>query len=620
MKTILFDLETNGLYHETTEIHCCVAYVLEEEKYYKFASKPLKGVDGNIDDMYNFLSTATTLIAHNGIKFDLPVLRKLNWTWDYNGKVLDTLIISKLKYPNIGLTDSNRKNFPPKLIGSHSLAAWGYRVRLSKGDFGKQENAWDVLTQEMLDYCVRDVEVLVRVFERMVSSGLPPEQAIWIEQEFATIISRQEKYGVYFNVEEAQKLHIEILEEAEAITKEVTETFGYIVKPGEVKTPANNRTLIKGQPYPVRYFKDAPYCAVTFEQFNPGSRGHIYKVLVDKYNWKPTEYTEKGSPIVNESVLSSLEYPEAKLLNKYLTIRKLLGQLAEGDNAWLKCVDYNTSRIYGSVDTLGAVSRRCTHNRPNMAQVPSNRAFKGHECRALFTVPKGKKLVGCDADALELRTLSHYMARHDNGKYALAVDEGKKENGTDIHTLNQKAAGLPDRDTAKTFIYAFLYGAGDEKIGTIVDGTKEDGAKLKETFFKKIPAIKSLLDGVKGTYRKTKTIKALDGNPYYIRSEHSALNTLLQGAGALVMKVYLVLLDRNLGKYYINSRNNTMDRVQYEFVINCHDEVQIECDEDIATDIARICEESFKDVTEYFKFRIPLRGNADIGDNWSETH
>lgn len=616
---VIFDIETNGLYNETTEIHC-ISVKVDDKPTLVYTSKPIKGSSGTIDDALDILSRADVLIGHNIIKFDLPVIRKLNWTWDYKGKIIDTLIVSKLKYPNIGLTDSNRKNFPPKMIGSHSLKAWGYRVRKYKGDYNQKEDAWDILTEDMVEYCRQDTEVTATVFERMVSSGLPPEQALWIEQEFATIISRQEKYGVYFNVEEAQKLHIEILEEAEAITKEVTETFGYIVKPGEVKTPANNRTLIKRQPYPVRYFKDVPYCTVTFDQFNPGSRDHIYKVLVDKYNWKPTEYTEKGSPIVNESVLSSLEYPEAKLLNKYLTIRKLLGQLAEGDNAWLKCVNSTTNRIYGSVDTLGAVSRRCTHNRPNMAQVPSNRAFKGHECRALFTVPKGKKLVGCDADALELRTLSHYMARHDNGKYATAVDEGKKENGTDIHTLNQKAAGLPDRDTAKTFIYAFLYGAGDEKIGTIVDGTKEDGASLKATFFKKIPAIKSLLDGVKGTYRKTKTIKALDGNPYYIRSEHSALNTLLQGAGALVMKVYLVLLDKNLEKYYRNSRNNTMDRVQYEYVLNVHDEVQIECDEEIAEHVAKICESTFSDVTAYLKFRIPLRGNADIGDDWSQTH
>lgn len=449
--TVLFDIETNGLYHETTEIHC-ISVKVGEEPTLVYTSKPIKGSAGTIEDALDILSRATLLVGHNIIKFDLPVIRKLYWTWDYSGDILDTLLISKLKYPNIALTDSNRKSLPPKLIGSHSLKSWGFRLRKYKGDYGNQEEAWDKLTVDMVEYCRQDTEVTYALYQRLLSSGLPPQQAIWIEQEFAKIISRQEKYGVYFNLKEAQKLHIEILAEADAINEQVTQTFGYLVKQGEVVTPTANRTMVKGLPAPVRYFKDAPFCKVTFETFNPGSRDHIYKVLKDKYDWKPTEYTEKGSVIVNESVLSSLDYPEAQLLNKYLTIKKLLGQLADGDNAWLKCVDEKTSRIYGSVDTLGAVSRRCTHNKPNMAQVPSNRAFKGHECRALFTVPKGKKLVGCDADALELRTLSHYMARHDNGKYAIAVDEGKKENGTDIHTLNQKAAGLPTRDTAKTFI------------------------------------------------------------------------------------------------------------------------------------------------------------------------
>lgn len=611
--TVLFDLETDGLYHECTKIHCCVAYVIEEGKLYRFATDTtLKKVDGDIDDMYNFLSKATTLIAHNGINFDLPVLKKLNWTWDYSGNIYDTLIISKLKYPNLSMTDSNRKNFSPKLVGSHSLKAWGHRVRLAKGLYGEQEDAWDILTQDMLDYCVRDVEVLLKIWERF-SQQLPPEKAIWIEQEFAKIISRQEKYGVYFDIDSAQKLHLEILEEARAIDAQMKDTFGYIVKKGIEMIPKTNRTMIKGMPCPVRYYKDVPYCKVDFVPFNPGSRDQIVQVLKDKYNWKPSNFTEKGTPIVNESVLAQLEYPEAQLLNKYLTIKKLLGQLSDGANAWLKVVNPTTHRIHGRVDTLGAVSRRCTHQSPNIAQVPSNRAFKGHECRALFTVPKGKKLVGCDADALELRTLSHYMARHDGGKYATAVDEGKKEEGTDIHTVNQKAAGLPTRDDAKTFIYAFLYGAGDAKIGTIIDGTKEDGAALKETFFRKIPAIKELLEGVKKVYSKTKVLKALDGNPYFIRSEHSALNTLLQGAGALVMKVYLILLDQNLRKQFTVGK-------QYEFVINCHDEVQIECDEDISKEVASICEDTFSDVTDWFDFRIPLRGQADIGDNWSETH
>lgn len=165
---------------------------------------------------------------------------------------------------------------------------------------------------------------------------------------------------------------------------------------------------------------------------------------------------------------------------------------------------------------------------------------------------------------------------------------------------------------------AFLYGAGDEKIGSIVGGNRNDGAKLKDKFFRKIPAIKKLVDAVQAVVKKTKTLKALDGNPYFIRSSHSALNTLLQGAGALVMKYYLVFLDRNLEKVYTNSSLSKAPK--YEFVLNIHDEVQIECDEDIAEEVSKICVNTFDEVTQYLKFKIPLRGSAAIGDSWADTH
>src|SRR5690606_31621074 len=184
------------------------------------------------------------------------------------------------------------------------------------------------------------------------------------------------------------------------------------------------------------------------------SRTHIYKRLKDKYNWKPKEFTEKGTPKVSEEVLESLPYPEAELLNEYLMIQKRISQLAEGHSAWLKMVRPD-GRIYGSVITNGAVTGRMTHNSPNLAQVPAVNVPYGKECRSLFTVPDDRVLVGADASGLELRCLAHYMARFDKGAYARELLEG------DIHTANQKAAGLPTRDNAKTFIYAFLYGAGD---------------------------------------------------------------------------------------------------------------------------------------------------------------
>ena len=618
--TCIFDIETNGLYREATEVHC-ISIKVDDEPTLVFTSRPIKGSAGSIDDGLLLLSKADLLVGHNIINFDLPTLKKLNWTWDYNGKLLDTLIVSKLKYPNIALTDANRKTIPPRLKGSHSLKAWGYRLRKYKGDYGEQEEAWDKLTEDMVEYCRQDTEVTYSLYKRLQEVGLPPQEAIDLEQDFATIISRQEKYGVYFDLKKARSLHVELLKEAEEAERELYKTFKPLYdwipvnKADEfTKSGKPSKNYLNQVAKGCKYNEDGEWGYFKEVVFNPSSRQHIARWLQEVYYWKPKEHTEKGSIVINEKVLENLDFPEGKILAHYFNVKKLLGQLAEGKNSWLNCVDENTSRIYGRVDTLGAVTRRCTHSTPNMAQVPSGKAYKGHECRALFCVPKGKKLVGCDADALELRTLSHYMAKFDAGKYAKAVDEGNKDNGTDIHTLNQKAAGLPTRDDAKTFIYAFLYGAGDGKIGEIVKGTADDGAKLKESFFRKIPAVKKLLETVKETYKTKKTLRALDGNNYYIRSEHSALNVLLQGAGALVMKYYNILADKNF------QARGWRPGVHYEQVLSIHDECQWEVDEDIAEEFSKVCESSFNDVTKKLNFRIPLRGTADIGDNWSQTH
>lgn len=615
--TAIFDIETNGLYYETTELHC-ISIKVDDNPTGVYTSRPIKGSCGTIKEGLDLLSSCDLLIGHNIINFDLPTIKKL-WPDFTHNEVRDTLLMSKLAYPNLMEKDVNRKTIPPRLKGRHSLKAWGYRLRKLKGEFGAEEEQWKILTEEMVEYCRQDSEVTYSLYNHLLKAEIPKE-AIVLEQDFATIISRQEKYGVWFDIEKAKKLHIELLQEVDEAEADLYKVFTPLkdwVKVNKASRYRKDGQESKNYLNQVKkgcHHRDSDNEWGYYKEvvFNPGSRQHIARWLQEVFDWKPTQFTEKGSIIINDGTLNELEMPEGKILAHYFEVKKLLGQLAEGNNAWLRMVK-DDGRIHGRVDTLGAVSRRCTHSTPNMAQVPSGRAYKGHDARALFSVPKGKKLVGCDADGLELRTLSHYMARFDGGKYARAVDEGDKDKGTDIHTLNQQGAGLPTRDDAKTFIYAFLYGAGDEKIGTIVGGNATDGKRLKDKFFRQIPAIKKLVDQVAYVYKETKTLKALDGNPYYIRSSHSALNTLLQGAGALVMKYWLIFLDKNLSKEFEVGN-------QYEFVLNVHDEAQIECDEEIAERVAEIAEGSFNDVTKYLNFRIPIRGTADIGDNWSQTH
>ncbi len=341
-------------------------------------------------------------------------------------------------------------------------------------------------------------------------------------------------------------------------------------------------------------------------EFNPGSRHHIAKVLKERYNWKPKEFTDAGQPKVDETVLSALPYPEIKPLIEYLTVNKRLGQLSDGKKSWLRYVTPE-GRIHGYVNTNGAITGRMTHSKPNLAQVPAVRAPYGKECRELFLPTKNYLQIGADASGLELRCLAHYMAKWDNGEYANVILTG------DIHSMNQKAAGLPSRDNAKTFIYAFLYGAGDEKIGAIVSKGSKEGRRLKKQFLNKTPAIKKLKEKVEEIVKERGYLKGLDGRQLKIRSAHSALNTLLQSAGAIIMKKALVILDENLQKNYTAG-------IDYEFIANIHDEFQIEALPQYADTIGKEAVKAIKEAGKYFKFRCPLDGEYKIGKNWAECH
>jgi DNA polymerase I-like protein with 3'-5' exonuclease and polymerase domains len=335
-------------------------------------------------------------------------------------------------------------------------------------------------------------------------------------------------------------------------------------------------------------------------EFNPGSRQQIADRLMS-LGWKPTEKTEGGGWKVDETVLSGVDIPEAKLVAEYLMLVKRTSQI----QSWIDAVK-DDGRIHGKVITNGAVTGRMTHSSPNMAQVPASGSPYGKECRACFTVPKGKKLVGCDASGLELRMLAHYMQ---DTAYTEFVVNGKREDGTDIHTVNQKSAGLPTRDNAKTFIYAFLYGAGDAKIGSIVGGSAADGKKLKNRFLRQTPALKKLIEKVQ-KIGACGSLPGLDGRRVWIRSDHAALNTLLQSAGAIVMKQALIHLQEKLEYAKIDAL----------FVGNIHDELQIEVCADKAEEVGILAKQAIIDAGSTLGLRCPLDGDYSIGNSWAETH
>lgn len=660
---LAWDIETDGLLHQMTHVKCINVvdvrtrqeYRFTDHKYYEdvltgdlTSERTLR--DGTIADGLQMLSEAEGHTGQNIIGFDIPALRQLFPKWDIrpDARLVDTKIYSQLMYPDLKERDFARLRkgkLPPEferkgLVGTHKLESWLIRLggRL-KGEFKPADMlrqmpdgslakwSWTEypFSKQCDDYCMDDVRGSVDLYDFFTAKPYS-EEALRTEHIVAGIVGRQERYGFMFDVKAAEALVPELLTRKVELEEQLKGTFGcWYVPSGKPKTAqrGNKKRGIE---------KGVEYQNIKLCEFNPASRDHIANRMRKLFGWQPEEFTPSGKAKVDETTLEGLPFPEAKLCVEYLTVDKRLGQLAEGKQAWLKKVQAD-GRMRGSVNTLGTVTGRMTHSHPNVAQVPRVGSYLGAECRALFIVPPGQKLVGCDAEGLELRCLAHYM---NEVEYTEAVVNGDKAKGTDVHTVNQGILQLRKRDNAKTWIYAFLYGAGDYKLGTIVvddfddekkarffakypPGRKRDaaivrlGKRSRDRIAEGLPALGKMASRVKQAARRG-YLKGIDGRHLLVRSQHSALNTLLQGAGAIVMKVALVLMDDELkARGYIPG-------IDYEFVANVHDEVQLEVDEAIADDVGQIASRAISAAGERLGFRCPLAGDYAVGDCWRDTH
>ena len=512
--------------------------------------------------LQKYLDNCDLIIMHNGICFDAPVLRQ---SWKVSMKpsqVCDTLVLSRL--------------LSPSLEGGHSLAAWGQRLGFPKDDFSD----WDGgLTAEMEKYCIQDTLVTEKLYKHLVlelKQQKFDQRSIDLEHKVQAIIAKQERNGFKLDERKATILLSELQGKLSAIEAEMQSIF-----PTKTIERVSEKT---GKPLKAKV-----------EVFNPGSRKQIAERLQEK-GWKPDRFTETGQPIVDEGTLEGIDIPEAKAINEYLMLQKRVAQI----ESWLKALG-SDGRVHGKVITNGAVTGRMTHMSPNMAQVPNSGSPYGEDCRDLWIVDKGYKLVGIDASGLELRMLAHYMK---DDAYTSEVVSG------DIHTANQKAAGLETRNQAKTFIYAFLYGAGDAKIGTVVGAGAEEGKELKSRFLQNTPSLEELRQLVSKIAKNKGTLPGLDGRRVQVRSDHAALNTLLQSAGAIVMKQALVLLNDELRRAKIN----------YKFVANVHDEWQIEVEEARAEEAGKLGVLSIERAGKVLNMRCPLSGEYKVGNSWKETH
>lgn len=565
MKRIALDIETN-MAHDV--IHLCVTQDIDtgEVKVWKAPS-----------GLTDYLEKASQLVAFNGISFDFPVLNRVWKTKIGLKKAYDPLVVSRLLEPT-------REN-------GHSLASWGDTLKLAKIEY---ERVWEWLQGRRQEYkgecydnphmallehyCKRDVDVLVRVFNHLeaeIDNKCFSRESVQLEHQVAAIIAKQERNGFKLDVVHATCLLSELKGKMSAINDKMQETWPPYEK--ERVSEKTGKTL-------------KPELVV----FNPASRQQVADKLIG-LGWKPTKKTEKGSVIVDESTLQGLKWPEAQMIAEYFMLQKRIAQI----ESWFSFLGAD-GRVHGRVITNGAITGRATHSSPNMGQIPNSSSPYGKECRQCWTVEEGMVQVGIDLSGIELRCFAHYLNDDD---YTKEVVYG------DVHTRNQQAFGVDTRNDAKTVLYATLYGASPAKIGTIIGGNAKRGQTIISNFERSVPAYAKLKSKV-ATYAAKGWLPGLDGRKLWVRSEHSALNTLLQSAGAIIAKQWIVCANRKLAE----------SKIPFKFIAWVHDEIQIETEPQYAEQVGLLVVESAKEAGEILKFRCPVGAEWKSGKNWYDCH
>ena len=647
-ETLVFDLETDGLLRDLTKIHCANVYSTSTHQHERYDS-----VSTPVFQLAERLAEADTIIGHNIIGFDIPAMRKLFPGWEPKGKIIDTYIWAACVWPNIKSHDFSffRKGIlPGSLIGKYNLESFGYRLGVLKGEFAK-ETDWKSWTPEMSDYCEQDVVVTLKLLDKLKLKETSWEQ-VELEMGFNHVIARQTHHGVYFDISKAVALYEELSAKREKLREQLTSEFPpFYKKSGRLFTPkrTQNKYTKAGKPSTnyVGYVEGCPCQKIELVEFNPGSAVHVARMLMQRFDWIPEEFTDADkapselmyqyerlgitaatTPTVNDEIVEALPYPEIKPLAEFLMLNKRCSQISEGKKSWLKFYNEETHRVHGACYQFGAVTGRCAHFDPNLAQVPAGYSPYGDECRDCFTTPDGYLLVGCDADGLEAVCKAHYIAKFDGGAFVKVILEGDKKSGTDIHSLNRDRLGLAARNTAKTWYYAFMYGAGDKKLGltALTDEAYKDfkgnpadlGKKLRDKLAKEFPGLGDLIEAVKSAAKERRWLKGLDGRRIPIRHIHAALNSLLQSAGAVVMKRALVIADTKIQAAGLVPFG--LGGSDYEFVLNVHDEFQAEVKKEHAELVGQCMADGIVEAAQSFNFRCPLSASYDIGPSWKYTH
>lgn len=537
------------------------------------------------------------IIGHNIIEYDWRVLKRLypSITVGDEPVQIDTLVTARMLWPDRELCS---------YVSRHGLKQWGeFLADSGRVEAGKTEYAggFDQYCPEMLDYCVQDVRVTKALWEFLRDELVGYEDPLEREHRRAERLAAMSERGVGFDMDGAGRLLDELTSKHLGLREQLQSSFPSRVQ--FLKTPAYYRAgglrfptigAAKAAGYSRSEIIAGPLRTKT-HPFEPDSRQQIYQRLRDRYDWKPKRFTEKGNPIVDEAVLRDLPYPEAAMICDYLMLGKRLSQLTD----WIDRAAWS-GRIHSTTRGSGTVSGRCSSSQPNLQQVTSARQQYGREMRALFRAGEGSLMVGCDAAQLELRILAHYLADYDEGEYVRVVTE------SDAHQANADAFGV-SRDDAKTAIFALVYGCGDAKFGSIVGGGAEQGKRMRTSYFERFPQVRHLMERCMTDARTRGHLRLLDGRDVPVRAEHSALNLLIQGSGQCVMTLAWDLVQERMPP-------------GAGFVLEVHDEAEIEAPIESAEEVARLMEWSIAEAGRLLGVRCPMAGEARIGANWLEVH
>jgi DNA polymerase-1 len=593
------DIETNGLNPDKIWVVCLVNIKTGEERFFR---------DKKSFNAWLKCNNEASFITHNGLKADIPWLNSLWNAKIDHATVVDTFVLSQLFDPNLPKPEGLNGQ-----AGTHSLEAWGLRVKSSKIEF----DDWSKYSEEMLTYCFQDVKLTLKVYKRLAKElkklGFS-NQSVELEHLVVPIIADQQRNGFYFDKKKATELRDKLRGEQQALSASILDVFPqklesvgvYNYKPKRDGTP-NANYLRHNAKFPVVKLDEVRgvYECFDYSTFNIGSPAQRTSRLLE-LGYVATNFTPTGQPKVDEEALVAFAKTSGIKEVQYIADWLVLEGRANMIETWLDNLGED-SCIHGNVFTCGAQSRRMKHSSPNTANIPRTNAKYGKECRALWTARPDRCLVGVDAVALEGRMLLHYL--NSDAAWKFFIEGDPHQSNADALT----AIGLPiSRQDVKTVFYGFLYGAGDAKLASMFGSNDPDvGSRVRTTLEKNVPGLGELIRATQSEFKSNDgLLSCIDGGYVRCPSKSACLNYKLQPAGAILMKQALIIADRRLKEAQLD----------YMFVGNIHDEWQIDSKLDHAHKIGDICSDSIREAGEVLKFNVPQAGDFKVGFNWADTH